>query len=281
MKKKLLIISMIFVLIIGTSNLCFADKVYDYEPNDTLETAIDPNTPIYNERTPLKSTITSYDDMDYYKEKFPKNGYVTMQLTSPKGHNYDFYVLYKEDTTTFNEVKEIANSYNQGNTDTVTFPVTEGRYYYFVIFTMDTGSNEYYELKTINYDKNRDAAYELGEYHDEDAKDDYETAYDVDIIHKNVIATITDYYDLDYYKFCSEYTGEMKLGLIPPSKLNYDIIVAEYDTGEELAHATAEGKHVFVTFDAVRGEKYCIHIYGNDYNDYGPGLCYQLFCSQP
>lgn len=259
---------MVMSLVLGSTTLAMAADTY--EPNDTLETAAEAAIPM--RYVPIKSTISSPNDVDWFKEKYNDDGYVTVQLTSPAGHDFELRVLYKESTTAYSSTRVIAKSTDNGsNVRVVTFPVTKGRYYYFLVNSKSGYSDSEYELKQLNFDATYAAAYEENNTND--------TAYDVDFFDNNVIACIDSNNDVDYYKFYSEYTGKMTISLIGPSTRNYDIFILNRLTGQVVGQSSlGAGQCDDATFDSVRGGQYTVIVYGATSDDYH-SVPYQLFKS--
>ena len=108
MKKVVLfLLLMLSAIAIGSQSFA-AEPVFDYEPNDSPDTAYE----VYN-NSEVMSAISSKSDVDYYKFYVRGSAEILISLTSPKGLDYDIKL--------FNDnYKEIASSKQpMGNTDTI------------------------------------------------------------------------------------------------------------------------------------------------------------------
>jgi subtilisin-like proprotein convertase family protein len=271
MKKLRNKISMFLCLTLLLVTTMTASAASDsYEPNNSLETAAQANIPMRYE--PIRSTISSSNDVDWFKEKYNYNGFVTVQLTSPAGQAYELRVLYKETETAYSQVRVIAESTDRGkNVRVLKFPVTEGRYYYFLVNSLNGYSNSEYELKQISFESTYAAAYE----NNNTTKD----AYDIDLFEDNVSACIDSCNDVDYYKFYSEYTGKMTISLISPSNKNYDLFILNRETGRVVGQSNVKEGCDDATFDSIKGGQYTVIVYGATDSDYYYRVPYTLFKS--
>lgn len=261
MKKKL-IMSILCLSMVLTNSFFVMAASDSYEPNNTYGTAVE--VPLLKHGVPVKATINGSGDQDWYKTEYYNEGYETLTLTPPAGKNYGIIVHYKNPQGNIVRVAKSINA-GPGQAETVRFPVTKNHEYLILVYSPTYEySTEEYEVRQDNFETTGDAAYE--------PSDSFAEAFEVDFLKGNVNATISSSSDVDYYKYISDYTGDVRARLFFNPR-NYKIIIYDNDRNETVGQGYC---YEDIDFKLVEGTEYMVIVHGVTSNDYYSGIPYTI-----
>ncbi|HOV28016.1 MAG TPA: hypothetical protein PK566_16880 [Pseudobacteroides sp.] len=253
MKKVVLILLLMISVIAMGSQASAAEPLFDYEPNDSPDTAYE----VYN-NSEVISTISTKSDVDYYKFYVRGTAEIVISLTSPKGLDYDIK-LYNEN------YKEIAGSKQpMGETDTIyKNSLSAGTYSIKVYSFKKTYSDSPYNLSIKINDSNIPDKPYAGISEANNVNTTMANALEVN---KNTSfrARVSAMNESRYYKFTLENVSDVDISMIPPKGTDLDIKLYNW-YGLEVGSSTNKDGSESIREKRLYPGTYYLKVYGHNY----------------
>jgi len=254
MKKVVLNLLLMISIIIMGSQVFAAELAYDYEPNNSPDTAYE----VYD-NSEVISTISNKNDVDYYKFYINGSAETVISLISPQGLDYDIK-LYNEN------YKEIASSkLPMGNMDTISKNSLPAGIYSIKVYSFKkTYSDSPYNLSIkINDSKAPNKPY-AGVSEANNANTTMANALEVN---KNALfkAKVSSINESRYYKFILDNVSNVDISMIPPKGTDLDIKLYNW-YGLEVGSSTNKDGSEAISKRSLYPGTYYLKVYGHNYS---------------
>ncbi len=252
MKKSFLILILLVSTLLGAP--VFAETVFDYEPNNSPDTAY-----ILNGDSSLMSTLSDCNDVDFYD--FNVNGTVGVEitLTSPENADYDIKLFDKN-------YKEIARSIlPSNNTDIMSKDSLATGMYSIKVYCLNrkTSSLPYNLEVKINYISGTNKTSNAGQSEANKKNITMDNALE---INNNVSldAKISSMNESRYYKFKLYNHSDLDISMLPPKDVDLDMRLYN-SSGLEVGSSTKNAGSESISKSNLLPGTYYLKVYGYNY----------------